>query len=58
MNSSNLSYQTLAGCSQGNSAKGAIEQVRAKRPGSIETAEQEALIEMYEQHRKNQTHAG
>lgn len=44
--------------SQGNAAKDAIEQVRTKRPGSIETDEQVALIELYEQHRKNQTHAG
>jgi atypical dual specificity phosphatase len=36
--------------SQGSSAKQAIEQVRTKRPGSIETPEQQAVIELYERH--------
>ncbi|MDQ2906201.1 MAG: dual specificity protein phosphatase family protein [Ktedonobacteraceae bacterium] len=39
--------------SQGSSAREASEQVRMKRPGSIETPEQEAVIEAYEQHRQN-----
>ena len=46
---------TILACylvSQGSSAKDAIELVRTKRPGSIETPEQEAVIEVYERHRK------
>ncbi len=42
---------TILGCylvSQGSSAGQAIEQVRMKRPGSIETSEQEAVIELFE----------
>lgn len=45
---------TILACylvSQGSSAKSATEQVRTRRPGSIETLEQEAVIEAYEQHR-------
>lgn len=38
--------------SQGYSAKDAIEQVRTKRPASIETPAQEAVIELYEHHLK------
>jgi atypical dual specificity phosphatase len=34
---------------QGNSATDAIQEVRTRRPGSIETPEQEAVIEQYEQ---------
>jgi atypical dual specificity phosphatase len=34
--------------SQGSSAKQAIEQVRTKRPGSIETSEQVSVVELYE----------
>jgi atypical dual specificity phosphatase len=37
--------------SQGSSARQAIEQVRMKRPGSIETPEQEAVVELYERER-------
>jgi len=43
---------TILACylvSQGSSAKDAIEQVRTRRPGSIETPEQVAVIEVYEQ---------
>ena len=43
---------TILAChlvSQGYSASDAIEQVRTKRPGSIETPEQEAVIEAYDQ---------
>jgi len=50
---------TILACyliSQGTSARDAIEQVRTKRPGSIETDGQLAMIELYEQHRKHQTH--
>jgi len=36
--------------SQGSSAKQAIEQVRMQRPGSIETPEQKAVVELYERH--------
>jgi atypical dual specificity phosphatase len=45
---------TILACylvSQGSSARNAIGQVRMRRPGSIETLEQEAVIEAYEQHR-------
>ena len=52
---------TILACyliSQGYTAKDAIEQVRTKRPSSIETDDQQAMIEQYEQHRKNQTNAG
>ena len=45
---------TILACylvSQGSSARNAIGQVRTRRPGSIETLEQEAVIEAYEQHR-------
>lgn len=45
---------TILACylvSQGNSATEAIRQVRAMRPGSIETSEQEAVIAVYEQAR-------
>lgn len=45
---------TILACylvAQGSSAKDAIRQVRTKRPGSIETPEQEAVIEAYEQTR-------
>ena len=48
---------TILACylvSQGSSAKDAIELVRTKRPGSIEMPEQEAVIELYERHRKAQ----
>ncbi|HZU69746.1 MAG TPA: dual specificity protein phosphatase family protein [Ktedonobacteraceae bacterium] len=41
---------TILACylvSQGCSAREAIEQVRMKRPGSIETAEQEAVVEKF-----------
>jgi atypical dual specificity phosphatase len=47
---------TILACylvSQGSSAKDAIELVRMKRPGSIETTEQEAVIEAYEQAYQN-----
>jgi atypical dual specificity phosphatase len=47
---------TILACylvSQGSSARDAIEQVRMKRPGSIETPEQEAVIEAYEQSRQD-----
>jgi len=37
--------------SQGSSARQAIEQVRMKRPGSIEIPEQEAVVELYERQR-------
>lgn len=37
--------------SQGSPARQAIEQVRMKRPGSIETPEQEAVVELYERQR-------
>jgi atypical dual specificity phosphatase len=43
---------TILACylvSQGSSATGAIDQVRRKRPGSIETSEQAAVVELYEQ---------
>jgi atypical dual specificity phosphatase len=43
---------TILACylvSQGCPARDAIEQVRTRRPGSIETPEQEAVIEAYEQ---------
>lgn len=46
---------TILACylvAQGSSAKDAIHQVRARRPGSIETPEQEAVIEAYEQARQ------
>lgn len=46
---------TILACylvSQGSSARSAIEQVRTRRPGSIETLEQEAVIEAYEQERQ------
>ncbi len=46
---------TILACylvSQGSSARDAIELVRTRRPGSIETPEQVAVIELYEQHRK------
>ncbi len=49
---------TILACylvSQGSSAKDAIELVRTKRPGSIETPEQEAVIELYEQHCRHQS---
>ena len=36
---------------QGTSADVAITSVRAQRPGSIETAEQEAVVGLYEHHR-------
>ena len=36
--------------SQGSSARDAIERVRTERPGSIETPEQVAAVEAYEQH--------
>lgn len=45
---------TILACylvSQGSSARKAIEQVRMKRPGSIETPEQEKAIELYEHYR-------
>jgi atypical dual specificity phosphatase len=47
---------TILACylvSQGSSARDAIEQVRMKRPGSVETPEQEAVIEAYEQSRQD-----
>ena len=51
---------TILACylvSRGSSAEEAIERVRAMRPGSIETAEQEAVIELYErQHREKPFH--
>jgi atypical dual specificity phosphatase len=43
---------TILACylvAQGSSATDAIQQVRTRRPGSIETPEQEAVIEEYEQ---------
>lgn len=43
---------TILACylvAQGSSAKDATQQVRTRRPGSIETPEQEAVIEAYEQ---------
>ncbi len=43
---------TILACylvAQGSSAREAIQQVRTKRPDSIETLEQEAVIEAYEQ---------
>jgi atypical dual specificity phosphatase len=46
---------TILACylvSKGSSARAAIEQVRAKRPGSIEPPDQEAVIEAYEQSKK------
>ena len=46
---------TILACylvAQGSSARSAIEQVRTRRPGSIETLEQEAVIEAYEQDRQ------
>lgn len=45
---------TILACylvSRGSSARQAIEQVRTRRPGSIETPEQEAVVELYERHR-------
>lgn len=45
---------TILACyqvSHGSSVREAIELVRAKRPGSIETPEQEAVIEVYERYR-------
>lgn len=48
---------TMLACyliSQGSTANEAIEQVRAKRPGSIETSEQKAAIYGYVQRRKGQ----
>lgn len=45
---------TILACylvAQGSSARDATRQVRARRPGSIETPEQEAVIEAYEQAR-------
>jgi atypical dual specificity phosphatase len=48
---------TILACylvSRGSSAKDAIELVRTRRPGSIEMPEQEAVIELYERHRKAQ----
>jgi Dual specificity phosphatase, catalytic domain len=47
---------TILACylvSQGSSAKDASQQVRTRRPGSIETPEQEAVIEAYEQARQD-----
>ena len=47
---------TILACylvSRGGSAKDAIEQVRTRRPGSIETPEQEAVIKAYEQGRQD-----
>ena len=44
---------TILACylvSRGSSARDAIELVRTRRPGSIETPEQEAIVELYEQH--------
>jgi atypical dual specificity phosphatase len=51
---------TILACylvSQGSPAKEAIELVRTKRPGSIETPEQEAVIEAYEQARQDKRSA-
>jgi atypical dual specificity phosphatase len=51
---------TILACylvSQGSSAKDAIQQVRTGRPGSIETPEQEAVIEAYEQARQDKRSA-
>jgi atypical dual specificity phosphatase len=48
---------TILACylvSRGRPAREAIAQIRTMRPGSIETPEQEAVIEAYEQHRKEQ----
>ncbi len=45
---------TILACylvSQGYSAKDAIEEVRTKRPGSLETPEQEAIVREFERHR-------
>ena len=45
---------TILACylvSRGSSARDAIELVRTQRPGSIETPEQEAIVELYERHR-------
>jgi atypical dual specificity phosphatase len=50
---------TILACylvSQGSTAKTAIEQVRTKRPGSIETLAQQAVVEAYEHdHQKKQS---
>jgi len=46
---------TILACylvSQGGTAKEAIRQVRTKRPGSIETLSQEAVVEAYGQVRQ------
>ncbi len=46
---------TILACylaSQGSTTREAVEQVRTKRPGSIETTAQEAVIEEYEQTRQ------
>jgi atypical dual specificity phosphatase len=51
---------TILACylvSQGSSAKDATRQVRMKRPGSVETPEQEAVIEAYGQYRQGQQSA-
>ncbi len=51
---------TILACylvSQGSSAKDAIPQVRTRRPSSIETPEQEAVIEAYEQARQDKRSA-
>jgi atypical dual specificity phosphatase len=48
---------TILACylvSQGRSTREAIALLRTMRPGSIETPEQEAVIEAYEQHRKGE----
>lgn len=49
---------TILACylvSQGHSAEEAIEEVRTKRPGSLETAEQEAVVKEYERQRTTKT---
>jgi atypical dual specificity phosphatase len=46
---------TILACylvSRGTSAREAIELVRTQRPGSIETLAQEAIVELYERHRR------
>ena len=47
---------TILACylvSRGSSARDAIELVRTRRPGSIETLAQERIVELYERHCKD-----
>jgi atypical dual specificity phosphatase len=51
---------TILACylvSQGSTAKEAIEQVRTKRPGSIETLAQKTVVEAYERYRQEKQSA-